>query len=166
MKTESILAPTLSRDVDIYLRLITKEDGRAILDRAARACDGYRVEHPNFPRIEFERDKDNHIDINLRAPTPEKGERIAVVDGEETAVLSNAQIMTGKLKGRGMSSPGRDVFDIAVCRRADPEALEIAVNAVDDVTLDGILTVFGYPKFTQLTGHFADFGRISRFPCL
>lgn len=132
----------LSRDVDIYLRLITKEDGRAILDRAARACDGYRVEHPNFPRIEFERDKDNHIDINLRAPTPEKGERIAVVDGEETAVLSNAQIMTGKLKGRGMSSPGRDVFDIAVCRRADPEALEIAVNAVDDVTLDGILTVY------------------------
>ena len=132
----------LSRDVDIYLRLISKEDGRAILDRAARACDGYRVEHPNFPRIEFERDKDNHIDINLRAPTPEKGERIAVVDGEETAVLSNAQIMTGKLKGRGMSSPGRDVFDIAVCRKADPEALEIAVNAVDDVTLDGILTVY------------------------
>ncbi len=23
-----------------------------------------------------------------------------------------------------------------------------------------------YPKFTQLTGYFADFGRISRFTCL
>ena len=132
----------LSRDIDAYLKLTSKEDGRTILDRAAKACNGYRVEHPNFPRIEFERDKDNHIDINLRAPTPEKGERIAVVDGEETTVLSNAQIMTGKLKGRGMTSPGRDLFDIAVCRIADPEALEIAVNAVDDITLDGILNVY------------------------
>ena len=132
----------LSRDIDVYLRLVSKEDGRAILDRAAKACNGYRVEHPNFPRIEFERDKDNHIDINLKPPTPEKGERIAVVDGEETAVLNNAQIMTGKLKGRGMSSPGRDVFDVAVCRLADPEALEIAVNTVDDLTLDGILNVY------------------------
>ena len=132
----------LSRDIDVHLKLISKEDGRAILDRAAKACNGYRVEHPNFPRIEFERDNDNHIDINLQAPTPEKGERIAVVDGEETTVLSNAQIMTGKLKGRGMTSPGRDLFDIAVCRIADPEALAIAVNAVDDMTLDGILTVY------------------------
>ena len=132
----------LSRDIDVYLRLVSKEDGRAILDRAAKACNGYRVEHPNFPRIEFERDKDNHIGINLKPPTPERGERIAVVDGEETAVLNNAQIMTGKLKGRGMSSPGRDLFDIAVCRLADPEALEIAVNAVDDLTLDGILNVY------------------------
>ena len=132
----------LSRDVDVYLRLATKEDGRAILDRAARACNGYRVEHPNFPRIEFERDKDNHIDINLDPPKPGKGERMTVVDGEETPVLSNAQIMTGKLKGRGMTSPGRDVFDIAVCRIADPEALEVAVNSLDDVTLNGILTVY------------------------
>ena len=113
----------LSRDVDVYLRLATKEDGRAILDRAAEACNGYRVEHPNFPRIEFERDKDNHIDINLDPPKPAKGEEMIVVDGEETPVLSNSQIMTGKLKGRGMTSPGRDVFDIAVCRIADPEAL-------------------------------------------
>ena len=80
----------LSRDVDIYLRLTTKEDGRAILDRAARACNGYRVEHPNFPRIEFERDKNNHIDINLDPPKPKRGERMTVVDGEETPVLSNA----------------------------------------------------------------------------
>lgn len=133
----------LSRDIDVHLHLVSKEDGRAILDRAASACNGYRVEHPNFPRIEFERDKDNHIDINLKPPTPEKGEGIAVVDDEETTVLSNAQIMTGKLKGRGLSSPARDLFDIAVCRMADAEALEIAVNAVDDLTLDGILTVYG-----------------------
>ena len=132
----------LSRDVDVYLRLTTKEDGRAILDRAARACNGYRVEHPNFPRIEFERDKDNHIDINLDPPKPKRGERMTVVDGEETPVLSNAQIMTGKLKGRGMTSPGRDVFDTAVCRIADPEALEVAVNSLDDITLNGILTVY------------------------
>ena len=36
--------------------------------------------------------------------------------------------MTGKLWGRGMRLPARDVFDICVAGRADPGALRCAVN--------------------------------------
>ena len=56
----------LSRDVDVYVQLSTTEDGRRLLDRAAAACGGYRIEHPQFRRIEFERNKDNHVDISFR----------------------------------------------------------------------------------------------------
>ena len=35
----------LSRDLDVHLDLTTSEDGRAVLDRAAKACGGRRIEH-------------------------------------------------------------------------------------------------------------------------
>ena len=42
-------------------------------------------------------------------------------------VLSNAQILCGKLQ-RATRSPVRDVFDIVVARKLDPQALAIAAN--------------------------------------
>ena len=81
-----------------------------------------------------------------------------MVDGEPAVVLSTAQIMSGKLQGRGMTAPGRDLLDIAACRQADPEALEIAVNGLADETVQGILKVYeeledAYAKQTAaLTG--------------
>ncbi len=132
----------LSRDIDVYVHLETTEDGRTVLDRAAAACGGYRIEHRTFRRIEFERNKDNHVDVSFGKPTPAKGEQSAVVDGEPALVLSTAQIMSGKLQGRGMTAPGRDLLDIAACREADPEALEIAVNGLPDVTVQAILKVY------------------------
>ena len=97
----------LSRDLDVYVRLRTTEDGRRILDRAAKACGGYRIEHPTFRRIEFERNRENHVDVSFGQPTPTEGEKTAIVDGEPTRILSNAQILSGKLLGRGMTAPGR-----------------------------------------------------------
>ena len=135
-------AHRLSLDMDVYLRLATKEDARKILDRAASACNGYRIEHPTFRRIEFERNRDNHVDVTLTAPIPAKGEQPRIVDGEEALVLSNAQIMCGKLQGRGLTAPTRDLFDIAVCEMADPEALEVAVNALEDARIEAVLTVY------------------------
>lgn len=132
----------LSRDLDVHLQLSTMEDARALLDRAAAAAGGYRIEHPRFPRIEFERNKDNHVDVSVSAPKPGHDEKTAIVDGEETIVLSTAQIMTGKLGGRGPRAPVRDLVDIAVCRIADPEALEVAVNSLDEETLNGILKIY------------------------
>ena len=132
----------LSRDIDVYVNLDTSEDGRTVLDRAAAACGGYRIEHGTFRRIEFERNKDNHVDVSFGPPTPAVGERAAVVDGEPALVLSTAQIMSGKLHGRGMSAPGRDLLDIAACRMADPEALEIAVNGLPDENVEAILKVY------------------------
>lgn len=132
----------LSRDLDVHLQLDTMEDARTLLDRAATAAGGYRIEHPQFRRIEFERNKDKHVDVSISPPRPRHGERPAIVDGEETIVLSTAQIMTGKLAGRGATGPVRDLVDIAVCRIADPEALEIAVNSLDEGRLDGILKIY------------------------
>lgn len=132
----------LSRDIDVHLKLRTREDLRELLDRAAGACGGYWIDHPQFRRIEFERNKDNHIDISLNPPTPKAGEHTAVVDGVPILILSNAQIMAGKLTGRGMNSPVRDLFDIAVCAKADPEALEVAVNLLPDEDADSILKIY------------------------
>ena len=132
----------LSRDLDVHLQMTTTEDRRAVLDRAAGACGGYRIEHPQFRRIEFERNKDNHVDVSFAAPEPRGGETTAIVDGEPTTVLSTAQIMSGKLWGRGMHSPARDLIDIAACGKAEPKALEIAVNGLPEKSLDAILTIY------------------------
>lgn len=132
----------LSRDIDVYVNLETTEDGRTVLDRAAAACGGYRIEHRTFRRIEFERNKENHVDVSFGKPTPAEGEQTAVVDGEPALVLSTAQIMSGKLHGRGMTAPGRDLLDITACREADPEALEIAVNGLSDQDVRAILKVY------------------------
>ena len=136
----------LSRDVDVHLQLDTMEDARTLLDRAAAAAGGYRIEHPQFRRIEFERNKDKHVDVSVSRPKPGHGEKTAIVDGEETIVLSTAQIMTGKLDGRGPTGPVRDLVDIAVCRIADPEALEVAVNSMDEGRLNGILKIYKETK--------------------
>ena len=141
----------LSRDLDVYVNLETIEDGRTVLDRAAAACGGYRIEHRTFRRIEFERNKENHIDVSFGKPTPAEGEQTAVVDGEPTLVLSTAQIISGKLQGRGMTAPGRDLLDIAACKEADPEALEIAVNGLPDETVQAILKVYQSLKTAYAT---------------
>ena len=132
----------LSRDLDIHLRLTTSEDSRELLDRTAKAAGGHRIEHPKFPQIQFSRERDDHVDICCEAPQPRTGEREATVDGEASWVLSNAQIMTGKLLGRGMSSPGRDLYDVAVCALADPDALQVAVNGLDDDKVNSILKIY------------------------
>ena len=124
------------------MRLGTTEDGLKILDRTAEACGGYRIEHPTFRRIQFERDQENHVDVTFGQPTPAEGESTALVDGEPARVLSNAQIISGKLLGRGMTAPPRDLVDIAACGAADPEALEIAVNVVDNERAEAILHIY------------------------
>ena len=131
-----------TRDVDAYVRLATTESGNDVLDRAAAACGAYRVEHPTFKRLEFERNEDNHIDVTFGTPTPRIGEKTVILDGEPTSILNTAQIMSGKLHGRGMTAPIRDLYDIGVCRIADPEALRIAVNGVPDEKLNAILTIY------------------------
>lgn len=47
--------------------------------------------------------------------------------GEPAVVLSNAQILCGKLQ-RATRSPVRDVFDVIVAGQLDPRALAIAAN--------------------------------------
>lgn len=60
-----------------------------------------------------------------------KGQRPVEVDGKQILVHSNGQILSGKLVGRGNMNVARDVFDIAVAARKDPEALQAAVNHME-----------------------------------
>jgi len=104
---------------------------REALDTAAGEAGGYRVEGPEIDRIEFpDHTKDEHVDVSFVRPNPLGGAKQATVDGQKATVLSTAQIMTGKLEHRGLHSPARDVFDVAVCGMLDPPALEAAVNAL------------------------------------
>lgn len=54
-------------------------------------------------------------------------------------MLSNAQILAGKLIGRGLEPPTRDLYDVAVAAETDPEALEIAVNCIPRATWEQVI---------------------------
>lgn len=61
-------------------------------------------------------------------PQPAGAQQTAIVDGEPFVVLSNAQILHGKME-RAAKAPVRDVFDVIKAYQLDPNALAIAVNA-------------------------------------
>ena len=77
---------------------------------------------------------DGKIDILEGPSTPETGHEPVEIDNGTETVLSNAQILTGKLAGRGLESPTRDLFDVAVAADLDREALEVAVNCIPEDT--------------------------------
>ncbi len=68
------------------------------------------------------------IDVFEGATVPELGSFKVSIGGREEEILSNSQILAGKLLGRGTQSPTRDLFDIATALRMDRESLETAVN--------------------------------------
>ena len=67
------------------------------------------------------------VDLAALDPCPGRGQRTATVDEEPFTVLSNAQILHGKLE-RGHRPPVRDVFDVIKARDLDPHALAVAIN--------------------------------------
>ena len=71
------------------------------------------------------------IDIWIHEPEIKAGQTTAVVNGEPETVLSNAQILRGKLE-RSAKSLGRDIYDIVAAERFDPRSLSIAANAADE----------------------------------
>ncbi|MCY4511887.1 MAG: hypothetical protein OXG35_33725 [Acidobacteria bacterium] len=83
--------------------------------------------------ITFDRDRctvqfsTGRLDLCALDPTPSEGHAEALVDGELAVVLTNAQILCGKLQ-RATRSPVRDVFDVVVAGKRDPHALAIAAN--------------------------------------
>ncbi len=83
--------------------------------------------------VTFDRDRctvrfsTGKLDMSALDPTPSAGHDDALVDGEPAVVLSNAQILCGKLQ-RATRSPVRDVFDAVVAAKLDPRALAIAAS--------------------------------------
>ena len=67
---------------------------------------------------------EGRIEISrLDVKPPGEAER-AMVEGFEMCVLSPAQILTGKIRGRSDKSPDRDIFDIAIASELEPEGID------------------------------------------
>ena len=71
------------------------------------------------------------LDLVEMDPQIRVGHMPAEVDGVPMEVYANAQILCGKLAGRGNVLPERDIFDFAVAAQLDEDALSAAVNHLD-----------------------------------
>ena len=71
------------------------------------------------------------LDLVEMDPQIRLGHLPAEVDGVPMEVYTNAQILGGKLAGRGNMLPERDLFDFAVAAQLDEDALSAAVNHLD-----------------------------------
>ena len=78
------------------------------------------------------------VDLSVGEPVPSEPVRLARVDGTVAAVASNRQILTGKLRGRALRAPVRDLVDLAVTASRDRRACEAAINAGFEETLRAI----------------------------
>ena len=78
------------------------------------------------------------LDLFEGRSRPRGAQLTRTVNGRAERVLSTAQILTGKLIGRGLLSPTKDIYDIAVARRRERKALEIAVNCLARKTIQEI----------------------------
>jgi len=78
------------------------------------------------------------VDLFESRSRPRGAQLVRTVNGRPERVLSSAQILAGKLTGRGLLSPTKDVYDIAVARRMDRKALEIAVNCLSRTRIEQI----------------------------
>ena len=101
-------------------------DGR-LVERMAAAGAHAHVRPRSFT-FTFEHGKLNLVEMD---PQFRVGHAGAEVDGVPMDVYANAQILCGKLHGRGNVLPERDIFDIAVAAELDAPALAAAVNHLD-----------------------------------
>ena len=123
-----------STDIDITVPegtgLNVYEPGRddALITRmeqlgAVRVSARYRTLIFRFPH--------GKLDIVEQEMPIRQGQRPADVGGKQILVHSNAQTLSGKLVGRGNRNVARNVFDIAVAERNDPDALQAAINHIE-----------------------------------
>ena len=121
-----------SSDIDVLLpdieSLRSWEPGGPLdLTRAT----GGRLEGRRENRIIIRVTVDSSLDVAAIRPKLPGTEIDEEIDGRTETTLSNAQIILGKLY-RSEQSVTRDAFDIVSVARADPRALEIAVNALNE----------------------------------
>ena len=129
-----------SNDIDVLFHPDTKTSHfEAELGKALEAAGGTPLGWGEWSRIEF---GENHLDLLKGEPTPAVGHKPASIDGKPATVLTNVQILNGKLAYRALDPPTRDVYDIAVCGIEDPESLEIVLNGVYQSKLDA--TILGW----------------------
>ena len=103
-------------------------DGRLVEGMAARGASHVELRFRSFT-FTFPNGK---LDLVEMDPHISVGHALAAVDGKPMEVYSNAQILCGKLEGRGNRLPERDIFDLAVAEELDVAALTAAVNHLDE----------------------------------
>ena len=81
--------------------------------------------------------EEGEIDISVLRPQPPGAEETSVVEGRAEKVLSNTQILRGKLE-RATDLLPRDTVDVIVATKADPAALAEAVSMLDPIQAEGI----------------------------
>ena len=67
-------------------------------------------------------------------PSPAAGNAVAAIDDRPFDVLSTTQILAGKLLNRLADAPARDLYDVAVASRRQPQQFEWAANTLSPET--------------------------------
>ncbi len=121
----------VSTDIDIFLparagiaALSPAWDGRFVDEMAALGATHVEVQNKSL-KFSFPLGR---VEISALDPTPPLSPLFVQVDEREVHVLPNACILAGKMAGRGLGMPARDVFDICVAADLDPASLRCAVN--------------------------------------
>lgn len=95
-----------------------------------RGATGEYSPELNFVNLRFDGGNDRReIQIWAREPMLRAGHGPEPLAGRTETVLSNAQILRGKLE-RARKKLSRDVYDVLKSRELDPEQLEIAVSTM------------------------------------
>ena len=93
------------------------------------------------------------VDLFESRSRPKGAQLTRTVIGRPERVLSTAQILAGKLTGRGLLSPTKDLYDIAVARRMERKAVEVAVNCLPRKTIEEITERWeGLTRYHQSKG--------------
>ena len=123
-----------SEDIDLFCHPDTESAHfQTDLADALKRAGGTPIAWGEWSRINFGK---NHLDLAKRQPVPAVGHKTAIVDGKPATVLTNVQILNGKLLNRALDPPVRDVYDVAVCGIEDSISLEIAVNGIYEAAID------------------------------
>ena len=125
----------LSEDIDILLpdREVVSDTHPGGPNDLARATGG-RIEGEWRDRIKI-RVEHGLLDVCAMEPQLRGLERKTTVEDETTTVLSTAQILRGKLN-RTQDGLARDAFDLVAAAKAEPRALQHAVNALNKMESD------------------------------
>ena len=126
-----------SIDIDLVLEPVDDNTDRlrhrrgSAFDDAMKRAGAERIVRGPRQVVVLFADTQHRLDIFETRTVPRGSERTLLVNGRSETVLDPAQILYGKLKGRGFESPVKDVYDVAVAIKVDRPALERAVNAID-----------------------------------
>ena len=125
----------LSEDIDVLLpdRDAVRDTHPGKRNDLAKATGG-TVQGSWKDRIRV-RVKHGLLDVRATRPELRGLEKNASIEDETVTVLRTAQILRGKLK-RSHQGLARDAFDLIAAAKADPKALQHAVNALDKSETD------------------------------